>query len=57
MLYRQFFEKVSRNRNIRLYIAGTGSAHFVKKMKSLIEKEGIEGKKSSCWDTVRMPRS
>jgi glycosyltransferase involved in cell wall biosynthesis len=38
------FSKVSRNRNIRLYIAGTGSAHFVKKMNSLIEKEGIEGK-------------
>ncbi|MDB9006004.1 glycosyltransferase [Parabacteroides distasonis] len=38
------FSKVSRNRNIRLYIAGTGSAHFVKKMKSLIEKEGIERK-------------
>lgn len=34
------FSKVSRNRNIRLYIAGTGSAHFVKKMKSLIEKRG-----------------
>lgn len=35
------FSKVLRNRDIRLYIAGTGSSHFVRKMKSLIEKEGI----------------
>ena len=38
------FSKVSLNRDIRLYIAGTGSSRFVRKMKLLIEKEGIEGK-------------
>lgn len=35
------FSKVSRNRDIRLYIAGTGSSRFVRKMKSLIKKEGV----------------
>lgn len=38
------FSKVSRNRDIRLYIAGTGSSRFVRRMKALIEKEGVGGK-------------
>lgn len=38
------FSKVSRNRDVRLYIAGTGTSRIVRKIRSLINREGIEEK-------------
>lgn len=38
------FSKVSKNCDIRLYIAGTGSSLIARKIRSLIKREGIEDK-------------
>lgn len=38
------FSKVSRNCDVRLYIAGTGTSRIVRKIRSLINREGIEEK-------------
>lgn len=38
------FSKILKEKNLKLYIAGTGSAHVVKKIKAIIQKENLQGR-------------